>query len=82
MEGFFDPNGKMMDLLWKPVHIMFLNLLWVLFSLPVPEFLRDKVHVPANLMKVVGAVALLALTFISISYVAVGSYNPFIYFNF
>ncbi len=54
----------------------------VLFSLPVPEFLRDKVHVPANLMKVVGAVALLALTFISISYVAVGSYNPFIYFNF
>ena len=54
----------------------------VLFSLPVPEFLRDKVHVPANLMKVVGTVALLALTFISISYVAVGSYNPFIYFNF
>ena len=35
MEGFFDPNGKMMDLLWKPVHIMFLNLLWVLFSLPI-----------------------------------------------
>ena len=31
----FDPNGKMMELLWKPVHIMFLNLLWVLFSLPV-----------------------------------------------
>ena len=35
MEGFFDPNGKMMDLLWKPIHIMFLNLLWVLFSLPI-----------------------------------------------
>jgi uncharacterized membrane protein YesL len=35
MEGFFDPNGKLMDLLWKPIHIMFLNLLWVLFSLPI-----------------------------------------------
>ena len=54
----------------------------VLFSLPVPEFLRDRVHVPAALMKVVGAAALLGLTFIAISYVAVGSYNPFIYFNF
>ncbi len=54
----------------------------VLFSLPVPEFLRDRLHVPANLMKVVGAAALLGLTFIAISYVAVGSYNPFIYFNF
>ncbi len=54
----------------------------VLFSLPVPEFMRDRLHVPAGLMKVAGAVALLGLTFIAISYVAVGSYNPFIYFNF
>ena len=35
MEDFFDPNGKMMEVLWKPIHIMFLNLLWILFSLPV-----------------------------------------------
>ena len=54
----------------------------VLFSLPVPEFLRDRLHVSPNLMKVVGGAALLALTFIAITYVAVGSYNPFIYFNF
>ena len=54
----------------------------VLFSLPVPEFLRDRLHVSPNLMKVVGSACLLALTFISITYVAVGSYNPFIYFNF
>ena len=54
----------------------------VLFSLPVPEFLRDRLHVSPNLIKVVGAAALLGLTFVSISYVAVGSYNPFIYFNF
>ena len=35
MDTFFDPNGKLMELLWKPIHIMFLNLLWVLFSLPL-----------------------------------------------
>ena len=54
----------------------------VVFSLPVPEFLRDRLRVSPNLIRIVGAVALLALTVISISYVAVGSYNPFIYFNF
>ena len=31
---------------------------------------------------IAGGVCLLALTFISITYIAVGSYNPFIYFNF
>lgn len=35
MDPIFDPNGKLLELLWKPIHIMFLNLLWVLFSLPV-----------------------------------------------
>lgn len=35
MDTLFDPNGKFLELLWKPIHIMFLNLLWVLFSLPV-----------------------------------------------
>ncbi len=35
MDRIFDPDGKFMELLWKPIHIMFLNLLWVLFSLPV-----------------------------------------------
>ena len=35
MEKIFDPVGKMMELLWRPIHIMFLNLLWVLFSLPI-----------------------------------------------
>lgn len=35
MDTFFDPNGKMMEILWKPVHIMLLNFLWILFSLPI-----------------------------------------------
>lgn len=35
MGNIFAPDGKLMELLWKPIHIMFLNLLWVLFSLPI-----------------------------------------------
>ena len=35
MDSIFDPNGKLMDILWKPIHILFLNLLWILFSLPI-----------------------------------------------
>ena len=54
----------------------------VVLSLPVPDLLRNRLHVPESAIKVSGAVALLALTFIAITYVAVGSYNPFIYFNF
>ena len=54
----------------------------VLFSLPIPELLRDRMHLSANAMQLVGSVALLGLTFIAITYIAVGSYNPFIYFNF
>ena len=54
----------------------------VIFSLPIPEFLSARLHIPSACLKTVGAVALLALTVISVSYVAVGSYNPFIYFNF
>ena len=74
--------------LWNPLTSAFLReygaflAAGVLFSLPVPELLRDRLHVNPDLMRVVGAVALLALTFIAITYIAVGSYNPFIYFNF
>ena len=74
--------------LWNPLTGAFLReygpflLAGVLFSLPVPEFLRDRVRLNASFMKVAGSVCLLALTFISITYIAVGSYNPFIYFNF
>ena len=35
-----------------------------------------------NLVRIVGAVCLVALLGISISYIAVNGYNPFIYFNF
>ena len=74
--------------LWNPLTAAFLReygpflAAGVLFSLPVPELLRDRLQVSPSLMKVVGSACLLALTFIAITYIAVGSYNPFIYFNF
>ncbi len=51
MDTFFDPNGKMMDLLWKPVHIMLLNLLWIVFSLPVVTIGASTTALYAVLMK-------------------------------
>ena len=74
--------------LWNPLTSAFLReygaflAAGVLFSLPVPELLRDRLHVSPNLMKVAGSACLLALTFVAVTYIAVGSYNPFIYFNF
>ena len=74
--------------LWNPLTGAFLReygpflAAGVLFSLPVPELLRDRLHVSANILRVAGSVCLLALTFIAVTYIAVGSYNPFIYFNF
>ncbi len=74
--------------LWNPLTGAFLReygpflAAGVLFSLPVPELMRDRLHVSPNLMRVAGSVCLLALTFVAITYIAVGSYNPFIYFNF
>ena len=74
--------------LWNPLTGAFLReygpflLAGVLFSLPVPEFLRDKAHLSPAFMKIAGSACLLALTFIAVTYIAVGSYNPFIYFNF
>ena len=74
--------------LWNPLTIAFVReygpflAAGVLFSLPVPEFLRDRLHLNVNFMQVAGAAGLLALTFIAVTYIAVGSYNPFIYFNF
>ena len=74
--------------LWNPLTGAFLReygaflIAGALFSLPVPELLRDKLHFNPNLMNVAGSAGLMALTFIAVTYIAVGSYNPFIYFNF
>ena len=51
-------------------------------GLPARDFIVHKLHVNENLVRIVGAVCLVALLGISISYIAVNGYNPFIYFNF
>ena len=51
-------------------------------GLPVAQWLREKARVPENALRIVGAVLLVGLMVIALSYVAVVDYNPFIYFNF
>ena len=74
--------------LWNAATgVLFKESLWffivaLICGLPVRDFIVEKLRVNENLVRVVGAVALVALTAISISYIAVNSYNPFIYFNF
>ena len=67
--------------------VLFKESLWfflaaLICGLPVREFILEKLHVNESLVRVAGAVLLVGLTAISISYIAVNSYNPFIYFNF
>ena len=57
-------------------------LLGFICGLPVKDFIVRKLHVNVNLVRVAGAIVLAALTVVSISYIAVNGYNPFIYFNF
>ena len=51
-------------------------------GLPVRDFIVGKLRVNENLVRIAGAVALVMLFGISVSYIAVNGYNPFIYFNF
>ena len=74
--------------LWNSITtVLFKESMWfflaaLICGLPVRDFILQKLHVNESLVQVVGAVALVAFTVISISYIAVNSYNPFIYFNF
>ena len=51
-------------------------------GLPVGDFIVKRLHVNEGLVRVAGAVGLVALTALSITYIATNGYNPFIYFNF
>ncbi len=74
--------------IWNSVSgVLLREYLWffvaaLICGLPVRDFIVQKLHVNENLVRVVGAVCLAALTAVSISYIAVNGYNPFIYFNF
>ena len=83
--SMFGLNGAS---LWNSLTGVFLReygaflLAGVVLSLPVPDFMRQKLHVPESFMQIAGGIALAVLTVVAITYIAVGSYNPFIYFNF
>ena len=51
-------------------------------GLPVRDFIVQKLRVNEKAVRIAGAAAILALTLLSVSYIAVNGYNPFIYFNF
>ena len=57
-------------------------IMGIICGLPVGSFLVKKLHMNESVIRVTGAVCLVALTVVSISYIAVNGYNPFIYFNF
>lgn len=54
----------------------------VICSLPVGKFIEHRFKLPAPVMQVGRAAGLLIAFVVTISYVVMGSYNPFIYFNF
>ena len=67
--------------------VLFKEYVWfflaaLICGLPLRDFIVDRLHVNENLVRIVGAVGLVALTALSVSYIATNGYNPFIYFNF
>ena len=54
----------------------------VLCALPLRNFFVSKLRLGESFVRIAGAVLLIALTIAALSYLAVGGYNPFIYFNF
>ncbi len=74
--------------LWNSVTgVLFRESMWFFLAalvcgLPVRDFIIGRLHVNEKLVQITGAVLLVGLTVLSISYIAMNSYNPFIYFNF
>ena len=73
---------------WNSVSgVLFKEYMWffiaaLICGLPVGDFIVKRLHVNEGLVRVAGAVGLIALTALSITYIATNGYNPFIYFNF
>ncbi|NLG23908.1 MAG: MBOAT family protein, partial [Clostridiales bacterium] len=54
----------------------------VLFSMPVGKWLKEKLHIGDFWSRLIGNGLLAGGALLAISYAVLGSYNPFIYFNF
>jgi len=73
---------------WDPLAAMYVReygvfvALALITGLPVGRFVKEKLHVPERAYEVLSAVGLVAVFVISLSYIIMGGYNPFIYFNF
>ena len=60
-------------------------LLWSFagwLSLPVGSFLQRALRIPDSPMELLRGVGLLLAFALTLSFVVMGGYNPFIYFNF
>ncbi len=74
--------------IWNSVTgVLFKEYMWfflaaLICGLPVGDFLRERLHMHDGVIRIVGAIGLLAFTALSITYIATNGYNPFIYFNF
>jgi len=74
--------------LWNSKSTFFLReyglffALSVIASLPAGDFIEKKLRIPAGVSQIVRVSCLVIAAVIAFSYIMVGSYNPFIYFNF
>ena len=74
--------------LWNTNSALFLKEFGLFFfasvvcSLPLGRLFEKRFKIPDGAMQLIRGAALLVVSFIAITYVVSGSYNPFIYFNF
>jgi alginate O-acetyltransferase complex protein AlgI len=73
---------------WDATAAMYLREYGVLIALaliigfPVGDWIQRALRIPSGAFEVLRAAGLLAVFVVSISYIVMGGYNPFIYFNF
>jgi alginate O-acetyltransferase complex protein AlgI len=60
----------------------FFVLAALITALPVGPFLQKTLRIPENAMQLLRGIGLLAGLALTLTYVVMGGYNPFIYFNF
>ncbi len=75
--GFWDATAAM----YVREYGVFVALA-LLIGLPIGRFVKEKLHVPERAFELLSAVGLIAVFVVSLSYIVMGGYNPFIYFNF
>ncbi|MGI6172432.1 MAG: MBOAT family O-acyltransferase [Christensenellales bacterium] len=75
--GFFDETAMMYLREYGVI-----TALALIVALPVGQFLQKLLHIPDPLMRILRMLGLIAAFAVALSFIVMGSYNPFIYFNF